>query len=445
MKTVMEPARSVPVVWEGDLAVIGGGCTGVFAAVQAARRGLRVALIEAGGRLGGAAGSGQVGVWHSLYSTDGAERIIAGLTEECCKRMHDSGDAIYGKDISTAVRFNTAVLACELDALTRENGVRLFLHTLYVGAVKDGSSVDAVLIENKDGRGAVKASFFIDASGDGDLCRDAGLESYRRGLLQPPTSVFLMQMGAGADIGRLVLEHGAEFGLEDDWGWSDIVPGLRDITLRADFHTFHADCSRADDLTRTELDGRRKALALTRMLQKYADPAYRLVSLPASAGIRETAHYVTGWQATERALLCGGTYEDTVMKGCYRVDVHHDNDNGITFKDLDGTRTVCYGKGGRSEKGTWFDEFGFHGPCATHYEIPFRILQQDAVSNLIPAGRMVHADEGAFGALRVMVNLNQLGEAAGCAAYLALQEGKAVKDIDGVKVRRLLRESGSAL
>jgi len=43
---VFEPAREVPVVWEGDLCVIGGSCTGVFAAVRAARLGLRVAVVE---------------------------------------------------------------------------------------------------------------------------------------------------------------------------------------------------------------------------------------------------------------------------------------------------------------------------------------------------------------------------------------------------------------
>ena len=58
---------------------------------------------------------------------------------------------------------------------------------------------------------------------------------------------------------------------------------------------------------------------------------------------------------------------------------------------------------------------------------------------------MLNADEGAFGALRVMVNLNQLGEAAGVAAYLAINENLKLWETDGKKVRKILRDGGSAL
>ena len=58
---------------------------------------------------------------------------------------------------------------------------------------------------------------------------------------------------------------------------------------------------------------------------------------------------------------------------------------------------------------------------------------------------MLNADSGAFGALRVMVNLNQLGEAAGCAAAACLDSQKAIFDIDGTAVRALLRKGGSAV
>ena len=52
---------------------------------------------------------------------------------------------------------------------------------------------------------------------------------------------------------------------------------------------------------------------------------------------------------------------------------------------------------------------------------------------------------GAFGALRVMVNLNQMGEAAGIAAYCCVNENKAVQAADTVQVRRLLKDGGSLI
>jgi hypothetical protein len=73
------------------------------------------------------------------------------------------------------------------------------------------------------------------------------------------------------------------------------------------------------------------------------------------------------------------------------------------------------------------------------------VLVPREIKNLIPVGRMLNADEGAFGALRVMVNLNQLGEAAGVAAYLAVSEEKSVGKIDGGAVSELLRKGGSAV
>ena len=58
---------------------------------------------------------------------------------------------------------------------------------------------------------------------------------------------------------------------------------------------------------------------------------------------------------------------------------------------------------------------------------------------------MLNADAMGFGALRVMVNLNQLGEAAGVAAYMSLNGSLPVNRIDGTKVRGLLAKGGSAL
>ena len=445
MKFIREPQKQIPVIYECDLAVVGGSCTGLFAAVRAARLGLRVALVEASGRLGGVAGNGLVNIWHSLYDIYDKRQIIAGLTEEMVSRMVAHGDAVVSKSESSAIRFNSAVLCCELDALAKENGIKLFLHTYYASLIKESGKVDAILVENKDGRGAIRASFFIDATGDGDLCRDVGLAAYRRDCLQPPSACFMIQDKNKLNLNKLMHEHGEEFGLEEDWGWGGDIPGIDGIRFRADFHTYGVDCSKADDLTFAETDGRRKALMLTRLLQKYGSKDTRLVALCPMVGIRETAHYPARFRADEKNLLCGTTYEDTVMRGSYRVDIHHSNDGGITFKYLDGRQVSVYGRSGRKDEGSWLGDYGLIDAPAAHYEVPFGILVQDAVSNLIPAGRMLHADEGAFGALRVMVNLNQLGEAAGTAAYLALDGGKTIGDLDGRAVRKLLVKGGSAL
>ena len=73
-----EPLRQTPVVHECDVCIIGGSCTGVFAAVRAAQLGASVALVENNGMFGGVATAGMVSIWHSLRETSGERAIISG-------------------------------------------------------------------------------------------------------------------------------------------------------------------------------------------------------------------------------------------------------------------------------------------------------------------------------------------------------------------------------
>ena len=62
MNTVFEPGRQIPIAWEGDLCVLGGSATGVFAAVRAARLGARVCIVERQNYFGGTATAGLVNI-----------------------------------------------------------------------------------------------------------------------------------------------------------------------------------------------------------------------------------------------------------------------------------------------------------------------------------------------------------------------------------------------
>jgi glycerol-3-phosphate dehydrogenase len=58
---VVEPERRLPVLRDVDVLVVGGGTSGCAAAVAAARRGLRTALLDRYGFLGGTATAAMVG------------------------------------------------------------------------------------------------------------------------------------------------------------------------------------------------------------------------------------------------------------------------------------------------------------------------------------------------------------------------------------------------
>ncbi len=329
-----------------------------------------------------------------------------------------------------------------------EHKIDLLLHTAFVDTIREGNLVHAVLVENSDGRGAVRAKFFIDATGDGFVARSLGIPSYVSDYIQPPTACFHLQGGlTDVPLEKLVKEHGAAFGLDDDWGWSTHVAGCDGITMRADQHIYGYRCDRADDLTCAELEGRRQMNALLTLLRQYGrqDTHYAITNICSSLGLRETVHYKTRFQASEIPLLTGERYTDPIMNGTYSIDVHHASGGGISFKFLDGRMHTIYGKGTKTIYGNWREEMGLTGEPAKYYQIPFAILVGEEYGNFIAVGRMLNADASAFGALRVMVNLNQLGEAAGVAAGLCVDTGCSLQALDGQKVTETLRKGGSAL
>ena len=75
------------------MCVLGGSCTGVFAAVRAAQLGAKVALVEKQNAFGGVATSGLVNIWHKLLSNKGKDRIIGGLTQRMIENLEQIGAA----------------------------------------------------------------------------------------------------------------------------------------------------------------------------------------------------------------------------------------------------------------------------------------------------------------------------------------------------------------
>jgi len=445
---ITEPARNIPVIAETDICIAGGSCTGVFAAIRAARLGAKVLLIERQNCLGGVAVSGLVNIWHTLMDISNKRQIISGLTEEVIDRLYARGALTKQNARSSSYNFNPCELTVLLDRMTAENKVKVMLHTSYSAVVREGDKVKAVIIENKDGRQAIRAKFFIDATGDGDIARDLGISRFVHEYIQPPTAVFHLQGNMdGVSLRELIEAHGKEFGLDDDWGWNTHVAGVQDITMCADNHVFGVRCDRADDLTAAEIEGRRRAMAFVDMVKAYGRSGehYAMTNLCSYIGIRETVHYDTVFRAIGRDLLLGREYEAPILHGTYPVDIHHQADNGITFRYLDGFEQTIYGKGTRTVNGNWREREGLTGEPAQFYSVPFDILVCRDYRNFTAAGRMINADADAFGALRVMVNLNQLGEAAGTAAALCLDSGCDQRKLNGRLVTAALNRGGSAL
>jgi len=409
--TIVERARAIPVVQECDVCVLGGSCTGVFAAVRAAQMGAKVALVEKQNAFGGVATAALVNIWHKLTSNKTKEQIIGGLTQRMIENLEKIGAAARR---GSGHVLNTEELKIELDRLVVEHEITPYLHTFYATPQMEGDRVTAVFIENKNGRQAIRARAFVDATGDGDLAKDAGLSFEIRDGLQPPTTCAKIS-GLPGGMLKLIEKHREEFGLAPDHGWGATVPGSSGVEMCAYRHVFDTVASDANQLTAAEMDGRRQVRAYMDIARQYGGSSRQpcLLDLASTIGIRETRSFTANYKLTEQDVLECKRFPDAIANGTYHIDVHDPETGKFKFKE----------------------------PRGDFYQIPLSVMVSDKTPNIVLAGRMISADRSAFGGIRVMVNLNQTGEAAGVAAALAASREKSVSGIAAESVREYLAKT----
>lgn len=447
MSTLREPAREIPIAAECDLVVVGGSCTGVFAAIAAARLGLSVCIVEQLNQFGGTATASMVCVWHALWDTKGQRQIAAGLTAEVIGRLQARGAVLENPRDCPHWQycFHPAELAIELDQLVLAHGIRPFLHARVAAVVGEGRRVDAVVIEDKDGRRAIRARAVVDASGDADVLRRAGIAVRRPTQLQPPTTAALLY-GLDAvkaampdfSLGRVLFDPANPQALRSGFVWSAPQAGMPGLQQVFGTRVFGADLLQADDLTRAEMDGRAQVRRIVDLLRE-ACPQHPvgLAAIPARIGIRETCHAGCLHTLSESEVLEGTPFPDAIANGSYRVDIHPQG-GGIVFRYLDG-RESRQDEQQRWHEGRWREP---RAVDPTFYQIPWRSLVPRDLDNVAVAGRCLDADHGAYGAVRVMMVCNQLGEAAGTAAALALRGGTTMAAVDPAALRATLADHG---
>lgn len=425
--TIREKERQTPVAHGCNICIVGGSCTGVFAAIQAARLGAKVAIIENNGCFGGAATAGLVNIWHSLYDPSGSKQIIRGLTWELIERLQKRSALVFNQQGENAGYFilNSAELMIELDMfLTEQPGIRPFLHARFADALVENGRVTHAIIEDKSGRRAIKADYFIDASGDGDLISRIKLPYTTNGSFQPPAACAIIY--GLAEIHKKYPDFNIHDAIRDS-KYTDLIknsllcdaelvglPGARILT-GACVHDM--DCSNADQLTYSEMEGRRQIRTVCDILKENFDGGENvsLVSLPSYIAIRETRHASCLHQVTEREVSEGARFPDAIANGSYRADMKKENDE-------------CEKKA-----------------VLPFYQIPFRSLVPNGSKNVIAAGRLIDVEKSIYNSLCVMVNCNQTGEAAGAAATLALDSGIEISAINTNRLRETLRKEGAII
>lgn len=454
----------IPVKYEYDVAVIGGGPAGFASAVAAARNGARTILVEQNGSCGGMATAGLVAPFMTSYNKSGDKMIIRGLFEELVDRLLKEDGAIHpddcrsgdqitgyhfrGHDHCTA--FDAEVLKRVIDDMLTEANVKILYHTTFVEPLTDENTVNGVIIHSKDGLSAIKADVVIDASGDADVAYRAGVKCEKgdiaRGSAMQPATMFFR-------IGNVDWEKVDEVykSTIDEKGWNPdgtrkglftwlidearekgefnverkvvgIYRGVQKDEWSVNISRINGiDGTSAEDLSKAEIIGRKQVVEIFNFLKNYVPGCenIRLLSTAATIGIRETRHIKGVKTLTADDVLNGYIPEDTIFLASNSIDVH-------AGAGANGTKYITV------QNGEW-------------YGVSYGCLVPEKVEGLLVAGRTLSASSEGAGAVRVMPPCIAMGHAAGIAAAMAVKNNLRLRDVDINALQAQLLKEGAFL
>jgi hypothetical protein len=449
MKKILEVPRSVDVVLETDVLVVGSGPGGLAAALASARAGARTALIDRNGCFGG--NITQVGVegfaWYRHEQTVDCEGIGIEF-EERAKAM----GAAMPEPQSLSHALDAEMFKYVADVLVQEAGITPLLHRLCVAPILENGVIRGVITESKAGREAILAKRVIDASGDADIASRAGAPFHMLPKKEM-MAVSVMFSMSGVNKRRFIDAVKADPQTYADWSgngeWDYETTGKEDklfspflrkpfkqalaagvippslqtiagtwgtITDQGDLtylnlvHVPEIDGTDPNDLTIGEMRGRREAIYALEALRGFMPGCEdaKLRNFGMTLGIRDTRKIDAVYNLTGNDVREQGRFDDSI---------------GIFPEFIDGYGILILPTTGR------------------YWQVPYRALVPKGVGNLLVAGRCIGGDKVSHASARNMMCCAVAGQGAGVAAAISIKRDEDFTTLDvGAVQKELLRQ-----
>lgn len=407
---------------EADICVVGAGISGIAAALEAAKLGRKVVIVDGAPALGGQAIGSIIGTIIGLFSHGPHPyQITHGIADELISEMTAAGDMFkrQGGPVGTVTfQYDENKLARWMERKVEAAGIRALVGAVLTAVEFRKRRVQCIEFATRFGMVQVKAGAYVDASGDATLCYEAGLE-----VRKPEEPIFgslnflIENYDRDAvaelniqDVHKLLKERGGNYGLVRHDGHLMHFPG-KDFMLAniGHFETLLNPLAMADMVFR----GRREADNVLRFLQGEFPGIFQHARIRAygNPGIRQTRWIHSRRQLTLEDIRRADRPEDAVARCAWWVELHN-------------TPELVH-----------WEKF----PADHVYFIPLSCMMPAEADNIIAVGRCVDADAHALSAIRVMGPCIAMGTAAANALELA---GKsAVHEVEMKKLQERLYDN----
>lgn len=411
--------RSIKVKYKYDVAVIGGGMAGISAACAAAAQGASVILVERFGVVGGNATTGGVAAF--CGETKGQGEVFDRIIHELEKY---NAIVPYNADPNGARVFEHEILAIVLQELLIQYNVKVLLHTRFVDVIIQNDEIINCLICGKSGLEAIEAKQFIDCTGEGEVAFSAGCETMKGreedGLQLPMSMMYFVRHVEEKDVLAIPDEYFNSIKNKDDLPMTSVWPnGPRSNAIKIKIPKY--DSTDTESITMAEIYARRRMMEVLHYHQRIEKKSWILDHCSSQIGIREGRRIVGDYILSVEDLRAGREFSDAIAVGTFYLDGHKPDDDKRTYI---------------------LDESSLMVPP---YQIPYRCILAKGCKNLLIAGRCFSADQLALSSARVMTTCSMIGQAAGIASAMSVKEKCLPRELDALKVRKVIENNGANL